>query len=241
VTDATAAAAGTITNLAANGIVNLQDGDLDLTVDGVSGNVTVNVGSASGSISISALSVTDFSSVTITGAGSGNGTQTIASVVANTATTVTLSAAGSANLTVTEAAMSAASTVNLNAGGSAALNLSDALGGSALAAFNISAAGSDAADVVFASGGVFGNGSGGSLARTLTILAVSGADVTLVGVSAGSATYSASGTVATGTLNPTLVINTTAGNGYSRSRRCCRYWRQRYYQHERWSKWPGYR
>ncbi len=209
----TADAAATFTNFA-GGTANLSDGDVDVTIDTVAaGTLVVNVGSASGSLGFSALTVTDATTLTVNSLGSGAVTQTIDALVATAAQTVNLNAAGSASLTVTEGTFSAASTVNLNAAGSATLTLADAIGGSALSTINITAQNSNAADVVFTSGGLFGNGSGGALARTVNIVASSGSDVTLIGVSAGSATYSASGTVATGTLNPTLVLNANAGNG----------------------------
>jgi fibronectin-binding autotransporter adhesin len=208
----TADSLATFTNFA-GGTANLSDGDVDVTIDTVAaGTLVVNVGSASGSLGFSAITVTDATTLTVNSLGSGAVTQTITALVATAAQTVNLNAAGSASLTVTEGTFSAASTVNLNAAGSATLTLADAIGGSALSTINITAQNSDAADVAFSSGGLFGNGSGGALARTVNIVASSGSDVTLIGVSAGSATYSASGTVATGTLNPTLVLNANAGN-----------------------------
>ncbi len=208
----TAGAAATFTNFA-GGTANLSDGDVDATIETVAGGtLVVNVGSASGSLSFTAITVTDATTLTVNSLGSGAVTQTIDALAATAATTVNLNAAGSASLTVTEGTFSAASTVNLNAAGSATLTLADAIGGSALSTINITAQNSNAADVVFSSGALFGNGSGGSLARTVNIVASSGSDVTLVGVSAGSATYTASGTVATGTLNPVIVINANAGN-----------------------------
>jgi len=209
----TADAAATFTNFA-GGTANLSDGDVDVAIDTVAaGTLVVNVGSASGSLGFSAITVTDATTLTVNSLGSGAVTQTIDALVATAATTVNLNAAGSASLTVTEGTFSAASTVNLNAAGSATLTLADAIGGSALSTINITAQNSNAADVVFTSGALFGNGSGGSLARTVNIVASSGSDVTLVGVSGGSASYTASGTVATGTLNPIIVVNANAGNG----------------------------
>ena len=209
---ATAGAVGTFTNFA-GGTANLSDGDADVVIDTVAnGTLVVNVGSGSGSIGFSAITVTDATTLVVNATGSGQVTQTVDALVATAAKTVTLNGAGSASLVVTEGAFSAATVVNLNAAGSGALTLADGIGGSALATINIKATDSNAADVSVGSASLFENGSAGSLARAVNIDATSGADVTLFGVHAGSASYSASGTIATGTLNPVVVLAANAGN-----------------------------
>jgi len=200
----------TLSNFAGT-TINLSDDDIgELTLDTVSGvSQVINLGSSTGYVSISAISVTDSTGLTINTIGSG--TNVVSALLADSdIKTVVVSASGSASLSLTTANFSGATVVTLQTDGSASLTFSGTagFGNTALTTVTLVAANSDASDILV-SGNLIRDTSGGI--RTLdsvNLTASSGADIMVDGIQMGTSTYSASGT-----LNNAVTVTITAGNG----------------------------
>jgi len=211
---ATAGASGSITNFV-GGTVNLADNDItDFSIDTIAAAaLTVNVGTATGSVAIATATITDAVTLSIvSNGGTGSNEITTLSVDGTDTKSVSVLAENDADLTITDFNVSGATAVTLTTNGSGSITITDADIGSAISVLTINAGGGNAGDI-----SMMGSASGGSavllfdassaLPDTITINANSGADVT-IGTEIQLGTAAASGAIQT----VVMTLN-AAGNG----------------------------
>ena len=211
---ATAGASGSITNFV-GGTVNLADNDItDFSIDTIAAAaLTINVGTATGSVAIATATITDAVTLSIvSNGGTGSNEITTLSVDGTDTKSVSVLAENDADLTITDFNVSGATAVTLTTNGSGSITITDADIGSAISVLTINAGGGNAGDI-----SMMGSATGASavllfdassaLPDTITINANSGADVT-IGTEIQLGTAAASGAIQT----VVMTLN-AAGNG----------------------------
>lgn len=175
-----------LSQVASSATFTLNDANVNgLTLDFASGAslATLNIGSASGVVNIGDLTVTDVSSVAINSVGSGAAIEGT-TFDTDLRTLSVNSGAGEADIDVAKGsaiALSGATTVTLTSQGSAGISFGSAITGDSLGTLTVNAAGSEAADVVFASATF-----AGTAISTITLNGSDGADISVGTLNVGS-------------------------------------------------------
>ena len=209
---------GSIAGLADNAVVNLttaSDAFDTVTIDTVSAALalTVNVGTASGGVTLGGIAITDVASVAINVAAGQSG----ATVALGTATfdadakSITITNPGDAHLTVDDLHAAGLTTLTINNNGSGDITFTSGIDGSsvALTTINVVANGGTGADVTLASL----NGASGSAHAftTLSLVGSGGSDITVGAlILGGGATAAAAGTVTLAANGGGSIVGTTA-------------------------------
>lgn len=204
--------------LLTNTTVNLTDGAdaLDaVSIDAASGasTMTINVGTASGSITFSGIAVTDVAAVTLTMAGGSTGNASLGVVsfdsdVKSVTISTTNSTGGDADLVIDDLQVAGATAVSITSNGSAAITLNAGMEQEPLVGLTVVANGSDAADVTF---GDIGFSATPASLSIISLTANSGADIIPGDVSLGNgSTAAASGTVTLNAAGDGSIIGTSA-------------------------------
>jgi len=209
---------GSIAGLADNAVVNLttaSDAFDTVSIDTVSAALalTVNVGTASGSVTLGGIAITDVASVAINVAAGQSGT----TVAIGTATfdtdakSITITNPGDAHLTVADLHAAGVTTLTINNNGSGDITFTSGIDGSgvALTTINVVANGGTGADVTLAS---LNGGSGSAHAfTTLSLVGSGGSDITVGALLlGGGATAAAAGTVTLAANGGGSIVGTTA-------------------------------
>jgi len=163
---------------------NLGNVTLDYKADAAA--TTVNIGSASGTVGLGTLAVTDVASLTINSvgvSGSVGGSIGSANFDSDLTTLSILTSGGEADLTLgtanTDISLGGTQTLNITTNGSASFAMATSdFAGTALSAINLTAAGSDAADITL-------DDTTGAAISTITLNASNGADIGMGTVDTG--------------------------------------------------------
>jgi len=163
---------------------NLGNVTLDYKADAAA--TTVNIGSASGTVGLGTLAVTDVASLTINSvgvSGSVGGSIGSANFDSDLTTLSILTSGGEADLTLgtanTDISLGGTQTLNITTNGSASFAMATSdFAGTALSAINLTAAGSDAADITL-------DDTTGAAISTITLNASNGADIGMGDINTG--------------------------------------------------------
>ncbi len=183
----------------------ISDGTDDITLDTVSAasTLTINLGSATGQISVEAVSISDVASLTLNaaaGSGVSGGTAAVnaGSIVldSDVKTVAINTSAGETDLVITAISGNAVSSLTINSNGSGSIALTSAFeANTGITSVTINASGSDAADVTI--GALVGGSSiTADKFTSLTMVGRSGADITVGALDLGNgSTAAASATI----------------------------------------------
>lgn len=183
----------------------INDGTDDITLDTVSAasTLTINLGSATGQISVEAVTISDVASLTLNaaaGSGVSGGTAAVnaGSIVldSDVKTVAINTSAGETDLVITAISGNAVSSLTINSNGSGSIVMTSAFeANTGITSVTINASGSDAADVTI--GALIGGSSITADKFTgLTMVGRSGADITVGALDLGNgATAAASATI----------------------------------------------
>ena len=171
-----------------------------LTLDYASGvaSTTLNIGSASGSVDIQALTVTDVASVTINAVGSGGAFVSGAVSFDADLDSLAITTTGKANMEFAQSGavtLGGATEVTITSGGSGYIDFGSGVAGTGLTILNINANDSESADVEV--GALTASG-----ATSINLAAAGGADATL-----GASVLGAGGSAAEKDIVMTLAVN----------------------------------
>ena len=176
---ASADVSGSIINLMSDSTINLSEDNLDaLTVETVSaGTVSFNIGSATGSVGMTALTVSGATVVNLTSIGSAANSAN--DVALTHATTLAITTSGAeADLTLTDIVATNLESLTITTNGSAGVTLTSGLESvSALASIALTTQGSGA-DITL---GDIGSGGASTALTSVTLDGNSAADITLAG------------------------------------------------------------
>jgi hypothetical protein len=201
-----------VANGATVNLTSAADALDDVSITAVSGAATlsINLGTASGSVALDSVTIGGAAAVTLTAATNTTGTNSIATATFAAATrSISISTVGGdADLNVTDLFVGGATALSITSNGSAGLDFATGVNGTSLAAVTVQANGSDAADISL---DAIDNSTGLTL---VTLDANSGADIFVsgTGIEFGNG---ASGGVRTAVINMAADTNSLVGTAAS--------------------------
>jgi len=182
------------------GTINLVDDTIDaVTVGYQSGSVTMNVGSASGTVAVGAITVSGADTFSLVGNGGTAGAGSVGAVDVQGATTVSVATNGTESdiSGITDFSAAAATSFTVTSQNSGAITFTSAMGvATALETVSISAVGSGAGVTM---GALFDGGVASSISQIT--LAATDADITVGAITLGNGGVTAAATDLTLTLN----------------------------------------